>query len=65
MMTPTKMEVQTANQPRRTAPRCGGCTRKQSALRPVSSRFSAFFQNPDSDPKGFLGFSERRDFSRS
>jgi len=59
------MEVQTANAPRRASQRSGGCTRKRSALRPVSSKFPAFFQNPDSDPKGFLGFAERQTFSRS
>jgi hypothetical protein len=64
-MTPTKLEVQTANPPRHATPRSGGCPRKRSALRPVSSSFSAFFQSPDRDPKGFLGFAERRNFSRS
>ena len=32
---------------------------------PFRTRFSAFFQNPDGDPKGFLGFTERRNFPRS
>ena len=40
--------------------RCGNCPRKHSILRPVSSAVPAFLSPPDSDPKGFLGFSTRR-----
>jgi hypothetical protein len=43
----------------------GRCPRKRSAVRPVSSAFPAFIQNPDTDPKGFAGFAARGNFSRS
>jgi hypothetical protein len=41
------------------------CPRKLSAVRPVSSAFPAFIQNPDTDPQGFAGFAARGSFSRS
>jgi len=44
---------------RRFKHRSGGCTRPVSTVRPVSSSFPAFFQSPDSDPKGFVLFGGR------
>lgn len=50
---------------RRFKHRSGGCTRPVSVVRPVSSRFPAFFKSPDSDPKGFVAFGGRGSFSLS
>src|SRR5882672_3299697 len=55
-----KPETQTGRPTRPASNRCGNCSRTPSVLRPVSSSFPAFFQSSATDPKGFLGFAERR-----
>lgn len=57
--------VQSETSVRRLKHRCGGCTKAVSAVRPVSSSFPAHFQSPDADPKGFMIFGGRTNFSRS
>jgi hypothetical protein len=61
----TKAGKPARSRSRRGQNRSGGCSRKPSALRPVSAGFPAFFQNPYDNPKGFSGFGERGDFSAS
>lgn len=66
MMTSTsKPAAQNDTFSRRFKHRSGGCTRPVSVVRPVSSSFPAFFQSPDSDPKGFVAFGGRGIFSLS
>jgi hypothetical protein len=52
-----------SKQLRRNRARLGNCSRKPSAVRPVSSSFPAFMLNPNSDPLGFPGFAARGGFS--
>jgi hypothetical protein len=55
--------TKSSKQPRRVRARIGNCSRKPSAVRPVSSSFPAFMLNPNSDPLGFPGFATRGGFS--
>ena len=65
-MTPTSTPAaQNETAVRRLKHRCGGCAKPVSAVRPVSSSFPAHFQSPDADPKGFIVFGGRTNFSRS
>ncbi len=52
-------EVQKENTARHARQRCGGCSRRVSAVRPVSSSYPAQFQGHDAAPKGFLLFGGR------
>ncbi len=47
-------ETQTGLNIRRAAHRAGGCTRRASVLRPISSSYPAQFQAAQTDPKGFF-----------
>jgi hypothetical protein len=60
-----KVEVRETDQLAPTNSPSTRCPRQLSAVRPVSSAFPAFIQNPDTDPKGFAGFAARGSFSRS
>jgi hypothetical protein len=54
-MNPTlQFETQSTSTVRHSRSRAGGCTRRVTALRPVSSGYAAQFKAAQSETKGFL-----------